>query len=72
MAHLRVGELGQEFFFVHHRINGALGDNSRLGHLLHSEELSLLSLFNFPDLAKSTAANHVLEVKVVFVNSYTH
>lgn len=72
VTHLRVGQLRQELFFVHDGINGALGDNPRLGHLLHSEELSLLSLFYFPNLAKATAANHVLEVKVVFVNSYTH
>jgi len=68
-ANLRVLELGQKLFFIHYWIYGALWNDPRLCHLFHSVELSLLSLFNFPNLAESSAADHILEVKVVFINS---
>ena len=64
-----MGKLTEKFLFVHDRIHGSFADDSRLGHLFHCEQLALFPLLYFPNFPKTTAANDVLEVKLVLVDS---
>ena len=61
-------ELAEEFLLIHDRVDTALGDDSRLGHLLHCEELFLFLLLDFPHFAETASSNHILECKVVLID----
>ena len=65
--YLRVVQLTEELLLVHHRVDRAFSNNTRLQHLFHGEQLlgSTAALLNLPDLAEATATNHILEVKVI-------
>ena len=74
LLYLRVVQLRQEFLLVHDGVDRALGNDTRLQHLLHGEQLfgTAASLLYLPDLTKATAANDILEVKVVPGDLYTN
>ena len=61
-------QLTEELLLVHDRVDTALGDDTRLRHLLHRVQLLLLAELNFPDLAEATAPNHVQKVVVILVD----
>ena len=65
--YLRMKQLTQEFLLVHDRVNRTLGNDTRLQHFFHGEQLlgSAATLLYFPDLTEATATDDVLEVKVI-------
>jgi hypothetical protein len=67
-----VSELSEYFPFIEDRIDRALGEDPRFGHLFHREELLVLLPLNFPNLSEASLPNGVRVNEVVFIHSNIH
>ena len=61
---LWVIELTQKLLFVHYRVHTSFGNDSRLHHFLHSEQLCGLFLFYFPYFTEPTSSDYVLKHEI--------
>ncbi len=60
-------ELTEELFLIHDRVDAAFANDSSLGHLLHSVQLLVLAVFDFPNFTETAPTDHILPIKVILV-----
>ena len=64
-------QLSQELFLIHDRVYTSLRDDSSFVHFFHCVELFFLFLLDFPNFAKASPADDVVEHKMILVYSYS-